>query len=86
MAPRPTRDRKLARPVAARKTKKMTDAATRDRTRDLQIFSLTLSQLSYSGVNPGHGTVDCTAPRNFCPREKIKKYPWRDLNPQSSDS
>ena len=24
-------------------------AATRDRTRDLQIFSLTLSQLSYSG-------------------------------------
>ena len=29
--------------------KKKTDAATRDRTRDLQIFSLTLSQLSYSG-------------------------------------
>ena len=26
-------------------------AATRDRTRDLQIFSLTLSQLSYSGEN-----------------------------------
>ena len=31
------------------KEKEKGDAATRDRTRDLQIFSLTLSQLSYSG-------------------------------------
>ena len=29
-------------------------AATRDRTGDLQIFSLTLSQLSYSGDGGGH--------------------------------
>ena len=69
MAPRPTRDRKLARPVAARKTKKKTDAATRDRTRDLQIFSLTLSQLSYSGVNPESGGADCAI---VAPRKKIK--------------
>jgi hypothetical protein len=30
--------------------KECKSAATRDRTRDLQIFSLTLSQLSYRGV------------------------------------
>ena len=33
------------------------DADTRDRTRDLQIFSLTLSQLSYSG-KWGHGGIE----------------------------
>ena len=33
------------------KEKEKGDAATRDRTRDLQIFSLTLSQLSYSGLS-----------------------------------
>ena len=30
-------------------------AVTRDRTRDLQIFSLTLSQLSYCGAHVGTG-------------------------------
>ena len=33
-----------------KKTKTIKIAATRDRTGDLQIFSLTLSQLSYSGT------------------------------------
>ena len=33
-----------------RRAKRERGAATRDRTRDLQIFSLTLSQLSYRGV------------------------------------
>ena len=32
---------------------KQKDADTRDRTRDLQIFSLTLSQLSYIGESTG---------------------------------
>ena len=34
------------------------NADTRDRTRDLQIFSLTLSQLSYIGVEPGPATAN----------------------------
>ena len=38
-------------------------ADTRDRTRDLQIFSLTLSQLSYIGEIPGRPRVRYGAQR-----------------------
>ena len=62
---------------------KQKDADTRDRTRDLQIFSLTLSQLSYIGGSSG-ARLNTTSRRNKI--FQIKKYPWRDLNPQSSDS
>ena len=59
-------------------------ADTRDRTRDLQIFSLTLSQLSYIGEVPGRPRV--RNGRGAQRLAEIKNYPWRDLNPQSSDS
>ena len=45
-----------------RRAKRERGAATRDRTRDLQIFSLTLSQLSYRGV----GTHDTAGATTIC--------------------
>ena len=56
-------------------TGKRVRAATRDRTRDLQIFSLTLSQLSYSGERLTLRSDDIVACRSAT-RGKTKKGPW----------
>ena len=50
-------------------------AATRDRTRDLQIFSLTLSQLSYSGVKEHAASLGCNAAPRALVGKKVKDIP-----------
>ncbi len=51
------------------------DADTRDRTRDLQIFSLTLSQLSYIGENAATPCYESTKLESSF-LEKSKKGAW----------
>ncbi len=57
-------------------------AATRDRTRDLQIFSLTLSQLSYSGESVAASPETCAAGPDTCAASKKTKGGMGELNPR----
>ena len=55
---------------------KQKDADTRDRTRDLQIFSLTLSQLSYIGEHAASPFYKWLTQFRMFESEKSKKGAW----------
>ncbi len=57
--------------LRAGRAKEKVDASTRDRTRDLQIFSLTLSQLSYRSVE---GYAHPNPPAAYTQQNTLKPY------------
>ena len=64
------------------KKKKSCNADSRDRTSDLQIFSLTLSQLSYTGDCCADGWDAVTRVGRMEKKKKITKGAMRELNPR----
>ncbi|KAJ8525862.1 hypothetical protein ON010_g15260 [Phytophthora cinnamomi] len=74
----PARRRREAKPSAVGAAKGRKSAATRDRTRDLQIFSLTLSQLSYRGAK----SQTCPHHTKFChPARTKRRFPYTHTPP-----
>ena len=70
----------FCRSAKQHKPKVKKDAATRDRTRDLQIFSLTLSQLSYRGYSDNEEREEACVNGHTFEKEQIfhvQRCGWR---------